>query len=291
MIPPEDVADIERRLGAGVLEVVPVSGGCINEAFCLSLRGGGRAFVKFSTRAPAGVFVAEMAGLEWLRAGGGVNVPHVLSVSERWLVLEWIEPGGPAGGSHEALGRGLAEMHAAGAQQFGADGPPGVPAASWLAGLPLDNRPTETWAEFYAERRLRPMLRLCRDSGGLPDRLASGVEGVIRRMPEVAGPEEPPARLHGDLWGGNVLWDDRGRPWLVDPAAYGGHREVDLAMMRLFGGFPQSTFDAYEDVCPLAAGWEERVPLHQIFPLLVHVALFGASYLASLERALKSTPS
>lgn len=291
MIPPEDVADIERSLGTGVLAAASVSGGCINEAFRLRLQDGGMAFVKFSSQAPAGAFAAESAGLEWLHAGGGVNVPDVLAVSERWLVLEWIEPGGPGGGSHEALGRGLARMHAAGARQFGADGPPGVPASSWLAGLALDNRPTRTWAEFYAERRLRPMLRLCHDAGGLPDRVASLVEKVIRRMPELAGPEEPPARLHGDLWGGNVVWDDRGGPWLVDPAAYGGHREVDLAMMRLFGGFPQSTFDAYEEARPLAAGWEERVALHQIFPLLVHVALFGASYLASLERALKSTLS
>ena len=107
------------------------------------------------------------------------------------------------------------------------------------------------------------------------------------RLPQRCGPAEPPARLHGDLWGGNLLTDEHGAPVLIDPAVYGGHREVDLAMMQLFGGFSARVFDAYHEAHPLAPGWRERAPLYQLYPLLVHVNLFGGSYLGGVRRALR----
>jgi len=121
--------------------------------------------------------------------------------------------------------------------------------------------------------------------GALPPGGRAAVEAVMERLPALAGPPEPPARLHGDLWGGNVLAARDGSPWLIDPAAYGGHREVDLAMLRLFGAPPPRTLAAYAEVRPLAEGHEARVPLWQLLPLLVHAALFGGGYGAAVLRA------
>jgi fructosamine-3-kinase len=148
-----------------------------------------------------------------------------------------------------------------------------------IARLTLPNDAAPDWPAFYARNRLAPLLH------EVPASTARAVERVIERLPELAGPDEPPARLHGDLWTGNVLWATDGRPWLIDPAAYGGHREVDIAMLKLFGSPGRAFHDAYDDVSPLAPGHEQRVGLWQLFPLLVHAALFGGGYAASAERA------
>ena len=155
--------------------------------------------------------------------------------------------------------------------------------AGWLGSLRVSNEPAATWPEFYVERRLRPLIGLAREREALSAPALATLERVCERVPELAGAHEPPARLHGDLWTGNVLADVHGRPWLIDPAAYGGHREVDLAMLALFGA-PAGALDAYREAAPLASGWRERVGLYQLLPLLVHVLLFGGSYRDSLAR-------
>jgi fructosamine-3-kinase len=149
--------------------------------------------------------------------------------------------------------------------------------------LRLPNDPAPDWATFYAENRLRPLAEHLGSSG------REAVERVCERIAALAGPPEPPARLHGDLWSGNVLWDRQGHAWLIDPAAYGGHRETDLAMLALFGA-PQlpRILDAYDEAAPLADGWHDRVPLHQLFPLLVHACLFGGGYGARAGEAARS---
>jgi fructosamine-3-kinase len=149
------------------------------------------------------------------------------------------------------------------------------------------NEPAGSWAEFYAERRLRPLARLAAHSGALPEDVLGALERVADRIEQIAGAEEPPARLHGDLWAGNRLVDRAGRNWLIDPAAFGGHREFDLAMMRLFGGFSDRAYDAYAEAYPLTEGWRERVPLHQIAPLVVHAIKFGGSYVGAAARAIR----
>jgi fructosamine-3-kinase len=155
---------------------------------------------------------------------------------------------------------------------------------SQFGSLRLSNEPTADWPSFYAERRLRPLAALARERGALSDTGVRAVERVCERIVELAGSAEPAARLHGDLWGGNVMADSEGRPWLIDPSAYGGHREVDLAMLRLFGAPSARVFSAYAEVAPLTDGWEERVELWQLLPLLVHAVLFGGSYPAAAER-------
>jgi len=263
-----------------------LGGGDINEAWRVTLADGGTAFVKTRADAGPGEYVAEAEGLAWLAEPGALRTPRVIELSEDYLALEWIEPGRLDTPGAEELGRGLAATHAAGAASFGDPrlGGSGVGTPSQFGSLRLSNEPTADWPSFYAERRLRPLASIARERGALSDTGVRAVEQVCARITELAGPAEPPARLHGDLWGGNVMADTEGRPWLIDPSAYGGHREIDLAMLRLFGVPSERVFAAYAEVTPLTDGWKDRVQLWQLLPLLVHAVLFGGSYQAAAER-------
>jgi fructosamine-3-kinase len=240
--------------------------------------------VKSRADLPALAFQREAEGLAWLAEAAAVRIPRVVATSEGsdpgFLALERIEPGPRSPASEERLGRELAALHRAGAPSFG------LADDNFLATLPQDNRPLTDWASFYRERRLRPLLDRARARGLVGRSLSARFDALFARMPQLVGPEEPPARLHGDLWGGNWLVDAAGTPHLIDPAVYGGHREIDLAMMRLFGGFGRRVFDAYEEAAPLAPGAEERVELYQLYPLLAHVVMFGGGYVGQLESAL-----
>jgi fructosamine-3-kinase len=286
------LADLVRAAtGRDVRSAARVGGGDINEGWRVELDDGTPAFAKTRPDVASGEYAAEAAGLRWLAEPGALRLPAVLGVSDAVLVLEWVPEGGR--GDPAALGAGLAEIHAAGAPAFGAT-PPAAVSGGPAAGSPapaspgaaspapptrigpllLPNDPTPDWAAFYAERRVLPVLA----HAGLDAAGVRAVERVCDRMAELAGPAEPPARLHGDLWSGNVLWDRAGEPWLIDPGAYGGHREVDLAMLDLFGAPGPAFLNAYAERYPLAAGHAERVALWQLFPLLVHAALFGGGY-------------
>lgn len=271
---------LPRQLGR-VTAARRVAGGDLNEAWAVDLAGGARAFVKTRAGAPAGEYAAEAAGLRWLGEAGALRVPRVLSAGDDHLALEWIEPGALSPAGAEELGRGLAALHRAGADAFGAPWP------MRLGPVVLANEPGSDWPSFYAQRRLLPLAARARDAGAMTAAGVAAVERVAARVAELAGPPEPPARLHGDLWGGNVLAGADGRPWLIDPAAYGGHREVDLAMLRLFGAPDPRALAAYAEAYPLAAGHDERVALWQLLPLLVHAVLFGGGYGASAERAAR----
>ena len=272
---------VGAALGDRVVAAGPAPGaGSINETWRLELASGGLAFVKSRAGSTGAEFEAEAAGLRWLAAAGAVRVPKVLAfgIEPGWLALAWVEPGPSGAGGAEELGRGLGLLHEAGADAHGGL-PPGSPDQVLRIGpLELACGPAESWPSVYARRILLPLVQAARDGGSLTSADATAVGGVAGRIDELAGPEESPARLHGDLWTGNVHSDAAGRPWLIDPAAYGGHREVDLAMLRLFGSPGARLFDAYEEVHPLAAGHGERVELWQLFPLLVHAVLFGGSY-------------
>jgi fructosamine-3-kinase len=252
------------------------------ERWRLRLADGRDVFVKARAGAPDGFFAAEAAGLRWLGEAGGPPVPEVLAHDRELLVLPWLPVDARSSAAAVAdFGRELAALHAAGAPAFGG------PRPGWIGAAPLDNRPRDSWADFYASRRIEPYVRLLRDAG-LPAPDAAVFDRLVDRVPTVSGPPEPPARLHGDLWNGNVLWAG-GRGWLVDPAAHGGHRETDLAMLDLFGmpGLPR-LLAAYAEVTPLAPGWPERRPLHQLHPLLVHALLFpGGGYLAAALAAAR----
>ena len=239
-------------------------------------------FVKSRPSAPPGFFAVEAAGLGWLRDARGVTVPSVLEVTDDRIVLERVAEVGPTPEGAEALGRALAMTHVAGATHHGAP-PAGWSGDGFIATLPLPHRASDDglgWAAFYATGRVAPYLRLARDRGAVDPAGVRVVERVCQRLVDgsLAMSGEPPSRLHGDLWSGNVLWSVAG-PVLVDPAAHGGHRETDLAMLALFG-LPhlERVLAAYDDAWPLDDGWRERVALHQLHPLLVHAALFGGGY-------------
>jgi fructosamine-3-kinase len=260
-----------------------VGGGDINEAYRVTLADGREVFVKTRSDAHRGEYRAEAEGLKWLREPGHVRTPGVLEIGEDYLALEWVERGRLSPEGAEELGQALARTHTAAAPRFG-DFRADAREDTRFGSLELPNEPTEDWVTFYAERRLRPLARLAAEGGALEPTGIRAVEQVCERLAELAGPVEPPARLHGDLWGGNVMAGTDGGAWLIDPSAYGGHREVDLAMLRLFGAPSERVFGAYEEVAPLAEGWQERVGLYQLLPLLVHALLFGGSYRSSAEQ-------
>ncbi|MET0146926.1 MAG: fructosamine kinase family protein [Ilumatobacteraceae bacterium] len=268
MIPPDLVE------GLDVTRVVAVGGGDISEAFRLDTPAGPM-FVKTHPAPLPGLFEREAAGLRALRATGAIAVPEVVRQRASGLVLEWIEVGGRTARSEADLGRRLAAAHATHGPHFGGlDGASG----GYLGSQPVDVTPTDDWPTFFVERRLRPLTARAVELGRIDPRAMELVDRAAAVAARRCGPPEPPCLLHGDLWAGNRLVDVDGRNWLIDPAAYWGHREVDLAMMALFGGFGDEAYAAYDEAAPLASGWRDRVSWYQLPPLLVHAILFGGSY-------------
>jgi len=262
----------EQLLGTPVVSTAPVAGGDVTTATKLRFNDGSQALMKTLPHCPENFFPREAYGLRWLAETDGVAVPEVLAVEAECLVLRWVEPGRPSMDAAEDLGHALAVTHRAGAPGWGDD------EDGFIGKLPLINRPAETWAEFYTSRRLLPYLKVAADRGAIEPADVESIESLVAKLPGLL-PDEPPARLHGDLWAGNVIWGADGTAWLVDPAVYGGHREVDLAMLALFGlPYLERVQDAYHDEYPFADGWEERLGLHQLFPLLVHACLYGGGY-------------
>ena len=313
-------AAVERALGP-IRAVEPVGGGCINHATRLELAGG-PVFLKYNADSIPGMFAAEADGLRALRsAADTLRVPEVLAVADSgdadsvdqgsagrdsggdsigsdidpvdsvdrrggapaWIALEWLEPGPRGRGFGERLGRGLAALH-----RSGPAGRWGWERANFIGSLPQGNAPAASWAEFWRDRRLSPQLDLARRAGRLPATEAEW-ERLFGRLSDLLAPgeEDGPSLLHGDLWSGNVV-SAAGEPGIVDPAVYGGHREVDLAMAELFGGFDAAFHAAYREAWPLQPGYREaRRGVYQLYYLLVHVNLFGGGYAAQTAAVLR----
>lgn len=281
---------VAAALGEAVRDTRSLSGGDINDAYRATLASGRSVFVKTNDTADPRMFPCEARGLAWLAAADSLRVPRVLAVSDdsgpHFLILELIEPGRRARTHDEQLGHGLAALHRASADSFGLDHD------NFIATFEQANPVSDSWPDFYARQRLAPLAERAIEHGQAPDSWRQRFARLTERMTVLdpnglCGPAEPPARLHGDLWSGNVHTDENGRPCLIDPAVYGGHREIDLAMLALFGGLSERTLAAYNERYPLAPGFAERVPLYQLYPLLVHVNLFGGGYVSSVERALQ----
>jgi fructosamine-3-kinase len=284
-------AAVSDALDAQVVAVEPVSGGDVARSFRITLGDGRRVFAKAHHDPPPGFFVTEANGLRWLRDARTLPVPEVLAVADggglgqpgpvAMLVLEWIDEGHGRPSDEAAFGRSLAHLHRAGAPFFGREDRRPTGSRS------LPNDPASSWAEFYADRRLGPLVRLARDGAEVDADVLADIERIASRLAEFGAADEDPARLHGDLWAGNRVVDRSGTSWLIDPAAHGGHREFDLAMMRLFGGFGDAAFAAYGEEWPLQPGWRARVPLHQLAPLMVHAIKFGGAYRPAVRRAVE----
>lgn len=272
---------VRETLECDLESVEPAAGGDINRAWRIETAARESFFAKSRPAGSIIEFVNEAAGLRWLSEVGALPVPEVIAVvedpAEPGLILGWIEPGPP--GDEAELGRGLALIHQAAADGFDRL-PPGASGDEIRFGgaaLPLSpSPPAAAFAGIYAGR-LRHLAARAFDEGSLGSSDRDVIEQVADRAPQLAGPREPPARIHGDLWSGNVLWSE-GRPWLIDPAAHGAHRELDLAMLELFGNPGPDFYSAYEEVNPLADGYRERIGFWQLQPLLVHAVLFGGGY-------------
>lgn len=278
--------ELSRHVGrpVDVESDVPVGGGSINDAYRLDTNEG-RFFVKVNNadRFPS-MFAAEADGLQRLHATGTIRVPHVIATSEdhddSFILMEWVEGGLKTDAFWAEFGRSLAALHRNTASTFGLD------RSNYIGSLKQVNTPHDHWPEFLITCRLEPQVRMARDRKRIGDGDVLRFERLYAKLNGLF-PKEPPALLHGDLWSGNFLCDAEGGPVLIDPAVYYGHREMDLAMTRLFSGFEEEFYTAYNETWPLEAGWEERVDLCNLYPLLVHVNLFGGGYVQQVESVLR----
>jgi len=268
----------ERGLGGRIVRATPVGGGCINHGTRVETDTGDWLFLKWNESAPAGMFDAEVDGLRALRGADGVRAPEALANGEQWLLLEHVEPGRERADTPTKLGRMVAALHAgATSTSFG------WPRDNWIGSLPQTNTQLESWGDFWRDHRIAPQLERARRHGRLRDAVLDRVLDII---PRALADVERSELVHGDLWGGNWLTGASGDPWLIDPAVYFGHGEVDLAMSELFGGFDRAFYRAYDETHGRSSAYAAyRRDLYQLYYLLVHVNLFGSSYEAGARQA------
>lgn len=243
---------------------------------------GSRLFIKTHQNPPPRHFSTEALGLAWLCESATVRVPAILGVSDKtpYLALQWIEQGSSSSLTEVQFGHQLAQLHCSPCSHFGRID------RRTTGSLGLPNEPCKAWADFYATQRLLPLVKIAHDRQALTAGILADIESLAQRLHELAPADEKPSRLHGDLWAGNRLVDADGDSWVIDPASHGGHREFDLAMMRLFGGFGEDCHSAYAQSFALSDGWKDRIALHQLAPLIVHAIKFGQSYVEPTRTAL-----
>jgi fructosamine-3-kinase len=254
----------------------PVFGGSINEGFLLQCSNNMRFFLKRNEHPFANdIFLKECKGLQTLESIEEVHVPKVLFhdvFSEAaYIVMEFIPTKTPALAHWEHLGRSIAQLHRQQNTAFGLE------EDNFIATLPQYNTPDASWSEFYMTQRLEPLARQALDENKMSKELYERFQKFYLRLSDLL-PSELPALLHGDLWSGNQLCGENEQAYLIDPAIYYGHREMDIAMTRLFGGFHDKFYSAYHEQFPLTPGWEKRTEIHQLYPLLVHTVMFGNPY-------------
>ncbi len=256
----------------------PVHGGDINHCYCLYGRDA-KYFLKVNDakRYPA-MFEKEAAGLDELRNNSTLTIPGVIksgiAEQQQYLLLEWIEPGKPKKDSWENFGAALAAMHQQPQAYFG------WPVNNYIGSLPQNNSKHDSWDSFYGQCRTMPLVEMLFSAGAFTKQDLAGAEFFCKKIDRLF-PQEPPALLHGDLWSGNFMITSAGDAAMYDPAVYYGHREMDIGMTKLFGGFDQRFYDAYNEVYPLEKDWQQRLRLTQLYPLLVHAVLFGGHYISS----------
>lgn len=272
--------DIFEKLQIRPQSITTVHGGDINEAFCITTETQ-RFFLKINkTQVHTDMLAKEADGLNVLRAHTQLKVPQVLQTGSahdhQFLLLEWLDKATPLKESYYNFGQGIAQLHKERQPYFGFN------ENNYIGSLPQINTSFNNWPDFYANCRILPLMKKLVDSGLLTSKDFTQTEKFCTAVKSIF-PEEQPALLHGDLWSGNYICTAEHGFAIFDPAVYYGHREMDLAMTKLFGGFPAEFYTGYSNVYPLEKGWPERLPYAQLYPLLVHAVLFGGHYISSVR--------
>jgi len=262
-----------------------VYGGDINKAYCL-FTSAGKYFLKINDEGKyPGMFSKEANGLDLIRKNCELVIPQIIKVGvcnqQQYLLMEWLEKGVTQKNMLENFGTGLATMHKQPQKYFGLN------EDNYIGSLKQFNDPLNEWYSFYAECRIMPLVKNLFEAGNFSKTDIKDAEFFCKGLKNIFSPE-PPSLLHGDLWSGNFLISSTGYAAIFDPAVYFGHREMDIGMTKLFGGFHQRFYDLYNDTYPLEKGWEKRLPIVQLYPLLVHAVLFGGHYISSVKDILKA---
>lgn len=259
-----------------------IASGHSNEAILLETEGKSY-FLKTNTEPAADIFEKEADGLDYLRHHTFLHVPQIYGLGKldelNFLLMEWVSEGSMAGDFWEKLARGLAQLHRNTAPQFG------FKEDNYIAVLPQVNGFRDNWAAFFVENRIEKMLSLASGNGLIADDLVIKCRKIYPRITAIF-PNEKPALLHGDLWSGNILANGKGEPCIIDPAVYFGLREMELAFTRLFGGFNEQFYAVYEEIFPIEPGFKDREDIYNLYPLLVHLNLFGKSYLPAIKATI-----
>ena len=283
-VPSEIVQQVEEQTGSFVRHFSFASGGCINHGGCISTSSGDF-FIKWNDlKEFPKMFVSEARGLTLLQEANALTVPKVVYAGEagsyQFLLLEYLPEGKKSPEFWKNFGSGLARLHMKSADVFGLDHD------NYIGSLAQRNTQSFSWVEFFIEHRLKIQLRMARDKKILDDGTTKKFDTLFNRLPSLL-PEEQPSLLHGDLWGGNLMVSADGQASIIDPAVYFGHREMDIAMTKLFGGFDYSYLESYQEVFPLQPGFEDRLGIYNLYPLLVHVNLFGKGYISQILAVLR----
>ncbi|MDW3650624.1 MAG: fructosamine kinase family protein [Bacteroidia bacterium] len=282
-IPQELQSSLEKTQGFRIQSSRPIGGGCIHNAQEL-LTDRGSYFLKYNHPGALSNFQSEEKGMGILAEAGSIRTPIMMgtgeSESHAYLLMEFIQSQSRAADYWEDFGQKLALLHLNSQEKFGLDH------NNFIGALPQSNRPKDSWIDFFIEERIEPMLKEAIRKGAFVESIRSDFENLYQKLPQIF-PQESPSLLHGDLWGGNILTDESGKVCIIDPAVYYGHREMELAFMTLFDSQPLRFYKAYHEVYPLEEGFGDRFEVYNLYPLLVHVNLFGGSYVGSVKRILK----
>ncbi len=263
---------IESKLSEKVVSVNSLGGGCIGNALKVITESGNKYFVKHYSNSK--MHSAEANGLIELTKTGSIRIPKVISADSEFLILEFIESAARAKNFSEKLGEQFAKLHKNSSSEFG------FFENNFIGSTDQINLPqSKNWAEFYFQNRILYQFKLAENNGYSNSELRNGIKLLEEKVNYIFdGSDEPPALLHGDLWGGNYMADEKGNPCLIDPAVYYGHREADLAMTKLFGGFDSNFYKAYDEEYPLKEGWEYRENIYKLYHVFNHLNLFGSGY-------------
>jgi protein-ribulosamine 3-kinase len=284
-IPAEVREQTTSTLNASLRSFSFSSGGCINQGGKLSTSSGDY-FIKWNDRRKfPRMFEMEAKGLALLRSANAVDIPRVVAIGEtedyQSILLEFVEQKAKKPDYWEVLGAGLATLHKKTSPTFGLNHD------NYIGSLPQHNQPSTSWLDFFIEKRLNFQLQLALKTRKVEKKTDSLFQGLFKKLPSLL-PAEKPALLHGDLWGGNLITNSTGLPCLIDPAVYYGNREAEIAFTTLFGGFSDRFYEAYNHALPMSSGFEKRYDLYNLYPLLVHVNLFGGGYVSQVVSILRA---